>query len=404
MDRPTKHLGYKQLLSGTNGGLVPARNAIFRYRQGDSPQVFTVTFEQMKPEAAQRQTVTGRLHAVLLHKRWPWHLAFWLGYIIFRFWPYYTTLEYYPRVYLEYMLLSEVLFAATVYYTLWLYRKLFEHERYAAYFIIGGLSWLAYLYGRTEFQYYYLDGAPGFKQGSYTQMLLTSLTTTIVYFLFITSCKYFKDGYIRQQFSAEMKSQQLVAEVANLKSQIAPHFLFNTLNNLYGLAVDKSDKLPDLMLRLSELLRHSLYKAEKPLVPLSEELTVVKSYIDLERIRLEDNLQLEYSNEVPEEDLHQIAPLLLIVFIENAFKHAKYVQQGAIQIVIAASLDGDWFQFRVRNNYNKEQAASTSGIGLVNVKRRLEVLYPGHRLQITQDGMHYSVALDIPLTPTPAAH
>jgi sensor histidine kinase YesM len=353
----------------------------------------------MKTGVEQRLTISGRLHALLLRKRWPWHLLFWLGYVIFRFWLYYVTVQFYAPVYLEYMLLSEILFVGIVYYTLWLYRRQFEKERYSVYFIIGALSWLAYLYGRTEFQFYYLKDAPGFQAGSYVATLLNSIGGVIVYFLFITSCKYFKDGYIRQQATAEKKGQQLMAEVANLKSQIAPHFLFNTLNNLYGLAVDKSDKLPDLMLRLSDILRHSLYEAEKPLVTLTGEIAVLKSYIELESIRLEDNLQLAFTNNVANNSRHLIAPLILLVFVENAFKHARFVQSGPINIAITSRLEGDWFTLSVQNNYNKDLMESAAGIGLVNVKRRLEVLYPTHRLMIRKDESTYSVDLSIPLTP-----
>jgi len=338
-----------------------------------------------------------RLKDLLLYQRWPWHVLFWLGYIIFRFWLYYITVQYYPPIYLEYMLLSEILFVGITYYTLWLYRHLFEKEKYATYFIIGAISWIAYLYGRTAFQFYYLENAPGFKENPYIDILLNNIAALIVYFLFITSCKYFKDGYIRQQFDAEKKQQQLLAEINNLKSQIAPHFLFNTLNNLYGLAVDKSDKLPDLMLRLSDLLRHSLYEAQKPLVPLTEEIDVLKSYINLETIRLEDNLKLEFINNIPRKSEHMIAPLLLIVFIENAFKHAKFVQSSAINITIATSLEDDWFKLSIKNNYNNEQKKSVSGIGLINVRRRLEVLYPGHKLNISKDEKFYTVELSLPL-------
>lgn len=351
----------------------------------------------MERVAAQRPAIGGRWHALLLYRRWPWHLLFWLGYGIFRFWPYYITVQFYDPVYLQFMLLSELLFIGVVYGTLWLYRKLFARERFFVYFIAGACSWIAYLYARSAFQAYYLADAPGFKQNSYIDILLNNIAAMMVYFLFITACKYFRDGYIRQQFNAEKKGQQLMAEVANLKSQIAPHFLFNTLNNLYGLAVEKSDKLPDLMLRLSELLRHSLYKAEKPLVPLTEEMDVLKSYIELESIRLEDNLRLTFTNQVTGQSQHMIAPLILIVFIENAFKHAKFVPSGAVTIAITADLDGDWFTLSVKNNFNKDRSASDSGIGLVNVKRRLEVLYPTHQLSISMEGAVYSVDLRMPL-------
>jgi LytS/YehU family sensor histidine kinase len=293
------------------------------------------------------------------------------------------------------MLLSEILFVAVTYITLWLYRRLFQRKKYLIYFITGVSGWILYLCGRTFFQFYYLQNQRGFKGNTFIDTFLNNITFVTVCFLFITACKHFKDGYITQQFEAEKKQQQLVAEVNNLKSQIAPHFLFNTLNNLYGLAVDKSDKLPDLMLRLSDLLRHSLYETQKPLVSIDDEMNVLKSYIELERVRLEEDLKLEFDNTVPVGEDHQIAPLLLIVFTENAFKHAKFVELGPVIICIKTMLDNNWFSLIIKNNYNKERQLSAIGIGLANVRRRLEVLYPNgrHQLTIRQDEMFYTINL-----------
>ena len=335
----------------------------------------------------------------LLNSRWPWHLFFWVGYVLFRFWLYYITVKYYPVIFLHYMLLAEIMFVVIVYFTLWLYKRLFEKEKYLAYFSTGAVAWVLYLFGRTMFQFYYLKNEPGFKGSQFSDMILNNITFVFVYFLFITACKYFKDGYIRQQFEAEKKQQQLAAEVNNLKSQIAPHFLFNTLNNLYGLAVDKSDKLPGLMLQLSDLLRHSLYETQKPLVSLTHEIDVLKSYIKLESVRLEEDLQLTFDNTVPVEAPYDIAPLVLIVFVENAFKHAKFVPSGPVHIHIKTSLEKGWFTLTIKNNYNKERQSSANGIGLTNVKRRLELLYPGqaHQLNITKDETYYSMTLRLHL-------
>jgi hypothetical protein len=220
------------------------------------------------------------------------------------------------------MLLSEIPFVAVTYFTVWLYKRFFKTKKYLTYFIIGAGSWILYLYGRTVFQFYYLGNEARFQHNIFADILLGNITVVTVSFLFVTACKYFKDGYITQQFEAERQQQQLMAEVNNLKSQIAPHFLFNTLNNLYGLAVGKSDKLPHLMLRLSNLLRHSLYETQKPLVPINDEMAVLKSYIELESVRLEDDLKLRLKDSVPADSNYQIAPLILIVFMENAFKHA----------------------------------------------------------------------------------
>ncbi|MBC7948553.1 MAG: histidine kinase [Chitinophagaceae bacterium] len=342
---------------------------------------------------------TWRQKRFLLYKRWPWHALFWTGYVVFRLWPYYITLKYYKRIYLEYMLLSEVIFVFIVYFTLWLYRSFFETKKFFLYFLIGAVSWTLYLYGKTLFQQYYLRDEANFQSGPFMNILLSSLPIMFVYLLFITSCKYFKDGYIAQQFEAERKQQQLVAEINNLKSQIAPHFLFNTLNNLYGLAVDKSDKLPGLMLRLSDLLRHSLYETEKPLVAINDEVNVLKSYMELERVRLEDDLKLEFENNIPEDSPYQIAPLILIVFMENAFKHSKLVQSAAVNIYIKTDLEKDWFTLMIRNNHNVDKNSSANGIGLANVKRRLEVLYPGrlHRLEISTNENFYTINLQLQL-------
>ena len=343
---------------------------------------------------------------LLTHRRWPWHLLFWTGYALFRFWPYYITIKgNYKSIFLEYMLLSEILFVAITYFTLWLYRRFFEVKKYSTYFLLGTGSWLLYICLKTVFQLYYLRSVPAF-QGSFSNMFInivvSNLTFIIICFLFITSCKFFKDGYITQQFEAEKKQQQLIAEVNNLKSQIAPHFLFNTLNNLYGLAVEKSDKLPDLMLRLSDLLRHSLYETQKPLVSINEEINVLKSYIKLESVRLEDDLKLKFDNEVPADAPHQIAPLILIVFIENAFKHARLVQSTAVNIYVKTTLEDNWFTLTIRNNYNKEKEGSSNGIGLINVKRRLEVLYPNlkHQLIISHDEQFYTINLELQLVKT----
>ena len=319
--------------------------------------------------------------------------------MLFRFWLYYITVKYYPQIFLEYMLLSEVMLVGVTYFTLWLYRSLFAKKKYLIYFAAGTITWILFLYGRTVFQFNYLQNEPSFKRNSFADIFINNITFVIAYFLFVTACKYFKDGFIAQQFEAEKKQQQLAAEVNNLKSQIAPHFLFNTLNNLYGLAVEKSDKLPDLMLRLSDLLRHSLYETQKSFVPIGDEIKVLKSYIELETVRLEDDLHLKFENTISEESPYQIAPLILIVFVENAFKHAKFVQSTAVNIEIKTTLDGDWLNMTVSNNYNKEKESSSNGVGLTNVKRRLEVLYPNqqHQLTIMRDETFFTVYLQLQL-------
>jgi two-component system, LytTR family, sensor histidine kinase LytS len=344
--------------------------------------------------------ITGWKHTnPLLYHRWLWHALFWVGYCLFRLWPYYITVTYYNKAFLEYMLLSEVFFVAVTYLTLYLYRRLFAKRRYLVYFITGTIAWIGYLYARTQFQFNYLQNEPAFQRNTFFDIFINNITVVIVFFLFITACKYCKDGYIAQQFDAERKQQQLMAEVNNLKSQIAPHFLFNTLNNLYGLAVDRSDKLPGLMLQLSDLLRHSLYETQKPLVNIYGEIKVLKSYIELESVRLEDDLKLSFDNKIPPGTTYCIAPLILIVFVENAFKHSRLVQGQPVEIAITTALENGQFTMGVKNNYNQQDAGSAAGIGLANVKRRLDVLYPypRHQLSIGRDDVYFTINLQLQL-------
>ncbi|HEY0042628.1 MAG TPA: hypothetical protein VGB71_18265, partial [Flavisolibacter sp.] len=133
-----------------------------------------------------------------------------------------------------------------------------------------------------------------------------------------------------------------------------------------------------------------------------DEIDVLKSYTELESVRLEDDLKLEFDSTVPRGAPYQIVPLLLIVFLENAFKHAKFVQSAPVSIYIKTAMDDDWFSLTVRNNYNNGKESSINGIGLNNVKRRLEVLYPGgqHQLTIIKDEIFYTVYLQLQLAKT----
>ncbi|MEL6969582.1 MAG: sensor histidine kinase [Bacteroidota bacterium] len=198
------------------------------------------------------------------------------------------------------------------------------------------------------------------------------------------------------------KSQ--AAELKLLKAQLNPHFLFNTLNNLYGLAVTKSDKLPDLMLKLSDLLRYSLYNTQEQWVPLSSELQYIQNYITLEQLRLEERTAIDYVQE-GQADQQRIAPMLLIVFLENAFKHFGASDDEAAQIKIKLSISENKLLFSCYNTKDEHitespRAQNTSGIGLANVRKRLNLLYPNrHELGIQNETSSFRVFLELQLDP-----
>jgi two-component system, LytTR family, sensor histidine kinase LytS len=339
----------------------------------------------------------------LVSKRWPWHVAFWSFYGTTKAVSYYATIVYYDPLFLEFMLISEVAFVALVYATLRLYTYFYSREKYGYYFFTGLVIWGVYVYLLVIFQKNYLQEIRDIANLRHFDIFLNSITSYFISFILLTMAKYFKDNFIRQFYENAREKLQIQFELQNLKAQISPHFLFNTMNNFYGLAVEQSTKLPLLMVRLSELLRYSLYETTSAQVPLAHEITYLENYIELEKIRLEDSLEFEFKAHVGHAAQLEIAPLIFIVFAENAFKHAKNVEDDFTKIAIEISVSqADVLTFTVTNNclqnpenidYNKR------GVGLENVRKRLNVLYPEplHKLNIEKNKNYFQVELCIHL-------
>jgi hypothetical protein len=205
----------------------------------------------------------------------------------------------------------------------------------------------------------------------------------------------------KQLMEAQSTAAQSQSELHLLQSQLSPHFLFNTLNNLYGLSISQHEKIPPLLLKLSELLRYSVYEANEKYVPLKDELAYINNYIEFEKIRIDDKLMLNMDIEQLGNTNIKIAPMLLIVFIENAFKHSKKSATQQIFIDISLKTWGNTILFSVRNSQNKIKTEigtvnKNSGFGLANVIKRLELLYPNdHRLDIQNDEDFYTVLLQV---------
>ena len=180
-------------------------------------------------------------------------------------------------------------------------------------------------------------------------------------------------------------------ELNYLKTQIHPHFLFNTLNTMYGFALKKADQTPDMILKLSNLLDYLLYQAEKPFVLLSEEISHIKDYIDLEKMRFNDTLQVRFNINVTSKTT-TIAPMLLLPFIENSFKHGSIID-GKLTIDIHLIATSNAIDFKIQNS-NSEHNDSQQGIGLDNIKKRLELLYGDqYHLDISTKNALFSVQL-----------
>ncbi len=164
-------------------------------------------------------------------------------------------------------------------------------------------------------------------------------------------------------------------ELNYLKMQIHPHFLFNTLNTMYGFALKKADETPEMILKLSNLLDYLLYQVDKPFVALQDEINHINDYIELEKMRFHDTLNIDFSAENILEDT-QIAPMLLLPFIENSFKHGT-LKNGILEINIKLYCEEKNVFFQIKNTHLKHDETN-KGIGLVNIKKRLDLLYKNH--------------------------
>jgi sensor histidine kinase YesM len=338
---------------------------------------------------------------LLVKKRWLWHVLFWFVYACIQFRNYYITIAYYDVKYLEFMFITRIPFVLTTYFTIWLYRVLIPKQKYWLYALLGIITWAIFMAVVVTFQKNYLSSISEIAGTKWTDIYWNQLPNYYVYFILVTMCKYYKSNFIQQYYEREKQRLQIITELQNLKAQISPHFLFNTMNNFYGLAVEQSKKLPALMVGLSDLLRYSLYETNTPTVPLVNEIKYLKNYIELEKIRLEDTLDFEFVSEIEETSSVRVIPLLFVVFVENAFKHAKNVKDDVIRIRIHLSISSDGILlFEVNNNCLQEvyrPSDQTNGIGLENVKKRLGVLYPGnlHQLHVEKQEGYFHVQLKL---------
>ncbi len=207
----------------------------------------------------------------------------------------------------------------------------------------------------------------------------------------------FKHWFIKQRETAQAQKEKVVAELQLLKAQLHPHFLFNTLNNIYSFSLQQLPKTPELILKLSSLLRYMLYDCKAEEVLLEKELEVMKNYIDLEKERYGDKIDISFNIEGNISDRY-IAPLLLLPFLENAFKHGTSEQLEKPWLSFDLAIVDDTLQCKIVNSKNEMVPFSANGIGIDNVKKRLELLYSGkHELKLADERDFFVVALQLKL-------
>jgi sensor histidine kinase YesM len=266
------------------------------------------------------------------------------------------------------------------------------HKRYMtalAILIVVCVSWLFF---HADFP---------LQRSAAINLLLFLLPYVAISIAFGMLVKMVRTAAQQQLAEAHAGEEHSRSELHLLQSQISPHFLFNTLNNMYGLSITQHEKVPPLLLKLSELLRYSVYDATATYVPLKDELTYINNYIDFEKIRIGERLMLTTEFEDITDPAIRIAPMLLIVFIENAFKHSKNTVSEKIYISISLRTWANSILFSIKNSHSKPErlepgADKNSGFGLVSVEKRLQLLYQHqHDLKIIDDSNFYQVMLQL---------
>ena len=240
---------------------------------------------------------------------------------------------------------------------------------------------------------------PSWQSAGY--FTITEITNTLLDInnaaIFPLGYAFFKHYFVAQQKTLRLEKERLQGELDRLKHQIQPHFLFNNLNSLYSLVIKKSDQAPKTLLKLSQLMRYMLYEANGDQVLLSKEITYLQNYVDLERLRFEENIDI--SLQIEQDQEYWIEPFLLMPFVENAFKHGTKGHRA--WIVIHLLVQNAQLVLKVENSLATPQNGATAmvgGIGFTNVKQRLELLYPKqHTLKVQEDELSYEILLKIKL-------
>ena len=220
-------------------------------------------------------------------------------------------------------------------------------------------------------------------------------------FLFFIGFKLAWDNLKKQSQLRQVEKEKAESELQTLKLQLSPHFLFNNLNNLYSYSQENSPKTPEIILQLSNIMRYMLYESREKFVPLEKELTYLKDFIRLQELQMENRGRVEFTV-TGSAGGRRIAPLLLIPFVENSFKHSLSSLSENIMIAIDVEIKDRRLKFTCANTYaetgNRSGLHVPKGVGLANVKKRLDLLYPGeYRLDVNAADGVYRVMLEITL-------
>lgn len=360
------------------------------------------TFQDKSLSVSQTSVQSPARLSAFFRNKWVYHLTFWIVYYLFICVAFYTAYDIRNLTFFiqlaTFMPISALLAYTNIYL---LVPRLLTRKKYFYYGLCLVLALLAAAFLDQLMKTLYTE--PGSMLFSYTAGLtlkkLFSESVGLFYLTgFTTGIKFAKDWIQNQQLMKEKEKQYLETELNFLKTQIHPHFFFNTLNNLYSLTLKKSDQAPEVVLKLSSLMSYMLYESNASKVSLSKEIGYLQNYLDLEKLRFGQRLAVHFEMEGPIDEV-SIPPMILILFVENSFKHGVKNNIHNIVIEISLKVEGDFLLFSVKNPVGENVSRENTGIGLKNARRRLELLYGNnHQLDISEKDNEFIVSLKMPVS------
>ncbi len=326
----------------------------------------------------------------LLSKRITLNLLFWASFILIPI----LLADHHDKPNIRARIILSVLYAFLIYINnLFLFPRLFDKRKY--FFHLISINFLITIVAIIQIKQY------GFIHGCDCPHIITIsnfskyFVQTSVFVIAFMAIKIIRDDFNKNEKLEKIEKEQIKTELEILKNQIQPHFLFNVLNSVYSISRNNIAKTPETILKLSDIFRYVLYDSNDKLVPLEKEIKYIKNYVDLQNLRLEGRGQIGL---IIKGNLnnHNIAPLLLITFVENCYKHGI---DEEIKISISLKVFNNTLFFRTENNYNNTvNIQEKSGVGLKNIKQRLTILYPEkHTLKIEHTDTLFVVDLTIKL-------
>ncbi|MDN5205531.1 histidine kinase [Fulvivirgaceae bacterium BMA10] len=325
------------------------------------------------------------------------HILFWLVYFVSFSFIWAKNGNFEASFYLEFLLLPVRITAVYLCIYFLIPKLLLERKyvRFGMYFLlmllVGGILQRLIIFSLYN-PIYDIQDTVLFKVSEIIRAIILINSTVI----FVSAIKILQLWHEEKEKAQRLESDRLKSELQLLKSQVHPHFFFNTLNLAYGLTFKNTTMAQEVLLKMANLMRFTLYNSNQATVPIQKEIEHIQDFIALEALRHENLFKVSFKQEVS--DKIEIAPMLLLPFVENAFKHSKATKNSPVQIDIATHQIEDQFVFSVKNSISGDQSskAEEGGIGIENVKKRLLLLYPDkHGLTISREENSFQVELKI---------